>query len=251
MKKIILLTLISFTFTACSSTSKTPLSPEEKAEAEYKKNYTKVASHTIKTRSGNLTVIDRIHNRYSDDTTASSMNLMIIRKSNTVKARAAQTAVFTATFALLILAHNSNHIGYEGPDLLDKHSLSGKPIKPNFANPVFEQFSPKVRDWAAKRSFKGNSANKKLFVQPGRFYLVYEKFNKRDRFFLNNEVSLFLDGQSGKTDRLLHCFKRSESHSLEEWQANDYELVRQTTNKQYDECLAQFKEDTKANTSKL
>ena len=37
MKKIILLTLISFTFTACSSTSKTPLSPEEKAEAEYKK----------------------------------------------------------------------------------------------------------------------------------------------------------------------------------------------------------------------
>lgn len=48
MKKIILLTLISFTFTACSSTSKTPLSPEEKAEAEYKKNYTEVASHTIK-----------------------------------------------------------------------------------------------------------------------------------------------------------------------------------------------------------
>ncbi|WP_283140402.1 MULTISPECIES: hypothetical protein [unclassified Neisseria] len=87
MKKIILLTLISFTFTACSSTSKTPLSPEEKAEAEYKKNYTEVASHTIKTRSGNLTVIDRIHNRYSDDTTTSSMNLMIIRKSNTVKAR--------------------------------------------------------------------------------------------------------------------------------------------------------------------
>ncbi len=116
MKKIILLTLISFTFTACSSTSKTPLSPEEKAEAEYKKNYTEVASHTIKTRSGNLTVIDRIHNRYSDDTTtASSMNLMIIRKSNTVKARAAQTAVFTATFALLILARNSNHFGYERP----------------------------------------------------------------------------------------------------------------------------------------
>ena len=251
MKKIILLTLISFTFTACSSTSKTPLSPEEKAEAEYKKNYTEVASHTIKTRSGNLTVIDRIHNSYSDDTTTSSMNLMIIRKSNTVKAGAAQTAVFTATFALLILARNSNHIGYEGPDLLDKHNLSGKLIKPNFANPAFEQFSPKVRDWAAKRSFKGNSANKKLFVQPGRFYLVYEKFNKRDRFFLNNEVSLFLDGQNGKTDRLLHCFKRSESHSLEEWQANDYELVRQTTNKQYDECLAQFKEDTKANTSKL
>ena len=247
MKKIILLTLISFTFTACSSTSKTPLSPEEKAEAEYKKNYTEVASHTIKTRSGNLTVIDRIHNSYSDDTTTSSMNLMIIRKSNTVKARAAQTAVFTATFALLILARNSNHIGYEGPDLLDKHSLNGKPIKPNFTNPVFEQFSPKVRDWAAKRSFKGN----KLFVQPGRFYLVYEKFNKRDRFFLNNEVSLFIDGQNGKTDRLLHCIKRSESHSLEEWQANDYELVRQTTNKQYDECLAQFKEDTKANTSKL
>lgn len=68
MKKIILLTLISFTFTACSA-SKTPLSPEEKAEAEYKKNYTEVASHTIKTRSGNLTVIDRIHNSYSDDTT--------------------------------------------------------------------------------------------------------------------------------------------------------------------------------------
>lgn len=36
-----------------------------------------------------------------------------------------------------------------------------------------------------------------------------------------------------------------------EWQANDYELVRQTTNKQYDECLAQLKEDAKANTSKL
>ena len=160
------------------------------------------------------------------------MNLMIIRKSNTVKARAAQTAVFTATFALLILARNSNHIGYEGPDLLGKHSLSGKPIKPNFTNPVFEQFSPKVRNWAAKRSFKGNSANKKLFVQPGRFYLVYEKFNKRDRFFLNNEVSLFLDGQNGKTDRLLHCFKRSESHSLEEWQANDYDWYakRQTNN---------------------
>ena len=139
------------------------------------------------------------------------MNLMIIRKSNTVKAGAAQTAVFTATFALLILARNSNHIAYEGPDLLGKHSLRGKPIKPNFANPAFEQFSPKVRDWAAKRSFKGNSANKKLFVQPGRFYLVYEKFNKRDRFFLNNEVSLFLDGQNGKTDRLLHCFKRSKT----------------------------------------
>ena len=143
MKKIILLTLISFTFTACSSTSKTPLSPEEKAEAEYKKNYTEVASHTIKTRSGNLTVIDRIHNSYSDDTTASSMNLMIIRKSNTVKARAAQTAVFTATFALLILARNSNHIGYEGPDLLDKHNLSGKPIKPNFANPILNNSPPK------------------------------------------------------------------------------------------------------------
>lgn len=156
---------------------------------------------------------------------------MIIRKSNTVKARAAQTAVFTATFALFILAGSSGHIGYEGPDLLGKHNLSGKPIKPNFANPVFEQFSPKVRDWAAKWSFKGNSANKKLFVQPGRFYLVYEKFNRRDRFFLNNEVSLLVDGQSGKTDRLLHCFKRSESHSLE-WVAGKWLRIGTPNDKQ-------------------
>lgn len=183
MKKIILLTLISFTFTACSSTSKTPLSPEEKAEAEYKKNYTEVASHTIKTRSGNLTVIDRIHNRYSDDTTTSSMNLMIIQKSNTVKARAAQTAVFTATFALFILAGSSGHIGYEGPDLLGKHNLSGKPIEPNFANPVFEQFSPKVRAWAAKWSFKGNSANKNyLSNRVVSIWFMKNSINETDSF---------------------------------------------------------------------
>lgn len=78
MKKIILPTLISFTFIACSSTSKTPSPPKEKAEAEYKKDYTEVISHTTKTRSGNLTVINQIRNRHSDDTITSSVNLVII-----------------------------------------------------------------------------------------------------------------------------------------------------------------------------
>lgn len=60
---------------------------------------------------------------------------------------------------------------------------------------------------------------------------------------LHNEVHLRMtfSNLGGVKEPDFSCVKEADGYSLEDWRKDGYALVRQTVEKQFDECLEQFK----------
>lgn len=61
-------------------------------------------------------------------------------------------------------------------------------------------------------------------------------------YLLHNEIQVIVtfSNYGGTAEPGLSCTKETGGHSLEDWQKDDYALVRQITRQQFDGCLEQF-----------
>lgn len=235
--------LSSLILSACALSPSKPLSPEEvkaNLEERYRREYTEAATHTITLKGQEIKVIDRLyrpenyragHHAYG---TPSESDLVVIQRSDTVGA--------TALTALVAIARTFG--GGGSISGFSKHDLRGNVAEPKFPNPVFSYLSPKIRTWLVGMPIQGEvHTRNNIYVQPGRFYLVYEKLSGGDNYLLHNEIQLVVspDGWGGLVDPDFSCIKETGAYSLEDWRKDDYALVRQTAEQQFDECLEQFK----------
>ncbi len=243
MKKTNIIVLFSaLALSACALLPSKPLSPEEakaKLEEEYRNRYTETATHTITLKGQEIKVIDRLyhpessHAAFREYGTTSEPNLVVIQRSDTVGATALTTlGAIARTFV------GGSTRGFS------KHDLRGSVAEPKFPNPVFSYLSPKIRTWLAEMPIQGEvSTFNNIYIQPGRFYLVYEKLSGGGNYLLHNEILLIMSAShwGGRVEPGLSCTKETGGHSLEDWQKDDYALVRQIAQQQFDECLEQFK----------
>lgn len=245
MNKISLIVLsIALSISACSIMPSKPLSPEEekaRREEAYRKDYTDVATHIITLKGQEVKIIDRLYHPHDIRNSRFSIgevsepNLVIIQRSNTV----GTTALATLATIASIFSFNSQPI-----DGFSKHELRGSEVEPKFPNPVFDYLSPKIRTWVSGIPVQDEGRiAKNIYIQPGRFYLVYEKLSGGDKYLLHNEVHLRMtfSNLGGMKEPDFSCVKEADGHSLEDWRKDGYALVRQTVEKQFDECLEQFK----------
>ena len=243
MNKTNLIVLFAaLTLSACALLPSKPLSPEEaqaKREEEYRRDYTEVATHTVTLKGQEIKVIDRLyHPRDPRDSSfgygsTSEPKLVVIQRSDTVGA----TALTTLTAIARTFVGGSTR-GFS------KHDLRGSVAEPEFPNPAFSYLSPKIRTWLVEMPVQQEvHTHNNIYVQPGRFYLVYEKLSGGGNYLLHNEIYLIMSSGiwGGSIQPGFSCTKETGGHSLEDWRKDGDALVRQTAEQQFDECLEQFK----------
>lgn len=171
-------------------------------------------------------------NDADDGAYESSTQLRIVKFSDSVKVTAAKTTLLLLVGGSMAGSSKEDIKGSLIEDITDKEKLKNplfdiEPAIKNYKDTILKDH-PYIKD----KYLLG------FFVKPTRPYwsLIYEKSDKS----VKNGYALFFGARhvnlSSKS-----CVYQSKSYSLEQWKANDYQLVAEERVKIVEECSSQFK----------
>ena len=217
----------------CASAPEKPLTERERSdllERHYERDYEDGLVQTVALRHSSIKIVNRQYRtgqRYAD---ASFPNLMVLTKTDKVLLNTFNVAAVLASYGMT-----------------DRRTIfeAMHEISPPVRNPVFRYFSPKFRDWVASLNIAGKAYNgDRIYIQPGVFYLTYQKGNGKN-FILHNELAIYVGAAKRKGEQPpgLRCVRENGGYGLKQWQADDYALVKEIAERQLDECLEYFKRD--------
>lgn len=232
MKKIFIPMMASAVLVACSTTQHTPLMHEEiMANVE---SSLKASPHLADEKKGDVRIIayfDKDSTAKSEDDRYPASHLRLVRQSDSSKVVAAKTAVFL----LSVLAGGQ----YQGSS---KHDLKGSRLEVKNES-MLKAYQP-VRDYLFEKY--GKQATGKnyfpLMVEGNRFYLIYEKYGQSQnegRYELVQTITyrkLHEDTAKTKQSFKFECRQDGVFHTLTQWEADNYRLVREQALKNAQHC---------------
>lgn len=199
--------------------------------ASFANSYKAVASlPTYQSQEVNRSTVNKFEEIYGNST-----ELKIVKYSDTVKTTAARTV-------LILLAGGS----FQGTS---KDQLKGSKIedvisRDKLKNPLFD-IGPLTKAYSDEVVNKHKNIKdldiKSYYIKPTRPYwsLIYDKSDKT----IENGYALFFGAEYSK-NYLKNCIYQSKAYPLEQWQANDYQLIADEREIIITECANQFKTQT-------